>query len=196
MARRPRVSIRQAEPEVEAIEEVQREEDALVPVGGRPSLYRSNYAKMAKMLCARGATDKELAEAFDVSTNTILYWQTAHPEFGDAIRSGKCEVFDPLVERALAQRALGYAVDVEEVKVVQGQLVRVTVRKHFPPETAACVFWLKNRMGDKWKDSHTHEHIGVPLDQLTADELRQQIMAEAAALGLMVHTVPDNSTEH
>ncbi len=32
--------------------------------------------------------------------------------------------------------------------------------KHYPPDTTACIFWLKNRQRDKWRDRLDHEHSG------------------------------------
>ncbi|HVX91572.1 MAG TPA: hypothetical protein VHC20_08270 [Candidatus Paceibacterota bacterium] len=154
---------------------------------GPKSTYDPKFAKIAKMLCERGATDDELATAFGKTTSTIKQWKIQHPDFGEAVRQGKSDVFDPKVERALAQRALGYALDVEEVKVTKnGEVVRYTTRKEFPPDVTACIFWLKNRKPEVWRDVHKYEHTGkVEVNEgLTAAELRQQILDEAAKLGL------------
>jgi transposase-like protein len=71
------------------------------------------FPKTAKFLAQRGATQAEIADCFDVSTRTLKYWITQYRELQEAIEAGN-EVFNPRVERALAERALGYSVDVEE----------------------------------------------------------------------------------
>lgn len=153
---------------------------------GPKSTYDKKYAPIAKQMCSWGARDADLADAFGVTTFTIAFWQTQFPEFKEAIRSGKVEVFDPLVERALAQRAIGYSVDTEEVKITKdGDEVRYQVRKHYPPETTACIFWLKNRQPGKWRDIWKIEHDGkIEMEKLTASELLDEIRKEAAELGI------------
>ena len=38
---------------------------------GRPTLYREEYTEQALKLCRLGATDRELADFFDVHVDTI-----------------------------------------------------------------------------------------------------------------------------
>ena len=33
-------------------------------------------------------------------------------------------------------------------------------REHLPPDVTACIFWLKKRRRDDWRDKHDHEHTG------------------------------------
>jgi uncharacterized protein YjcR len=57
--------------------------------GGRKTSYKPAYAECAKTLCAVGGyTDKNLAEAFDVSEMTINRW-LKHVEFQLAVKAGK-----------------------------------------------------------------------------------------------------------
>lgn len=149
--------------------------------------YKPEYARIAAVLAAQGATDGVLAKAFDVHTSTIRDWYSTYPAFGEAVRTGKAEVFDPLVERALAQRAVGYSVDVTEVKYVGKDADRVedVIRKHFPPDTTACIFWLKNRQPDKWRDVHDHKHSGkVDMESKSAEMLLDEIKSELARFGI------------
>lgn len=150
------------------------------------SKYKPEFAKMARILAEQGATDDILADAFSVSTSAIKGWYSAHPEFGTAVREGKNVVFDPKVERSLAQRALGYTVDTEEVKILaNGDIIRYPVRKHFPPDTTACIFWLKNRNPTAWRDVQDHRHTGkLDIDTMTAAQLLDEIRKEAQELGI------------
>jgi hypothetical protein len=95
-------------------------------------------------------------------------------------------------ERALAERAVGYSVDVEECFVIGGQVVRETVRKYYPPDVTACIYWTKNRMPEKWRDVQRHEVNAIGLK--SAEELRQLLAAEFKDLvdqGILVLPSPD-----
>lgn len=129
--------------------------------GGRPTKYKPEYAKQAAKLCNLGATDKELADFFDVSINTIDNWKVAHEEFLGAITVAK-DAFDNRVERSLYQKAVGYTYDAVKIMQYEGQVIEVPYREHVPPDTASMIFWLKNRRKDQWRDrieqEHTHKH--------------------------------------
>jgi hypothetical protein len=60
---------------------------------GRPSSYRPEYAVQAEKFCRLGATDRELADFFEVSEQTINAWKEAHPEFLESLRAdpGSCD---------------------------------------------------------------------------------------------------------
>ena len=66
----------------------------------------------------------------------------------------------PRVERALYERAVGYTFDKEELKVVNGEIRRVRVTEHVPPEFNSMRFWLANRQKKRWKDL-AHLELGV-----------------------------------
>ena len=56
---------------------------------GRPTNYRDEYAQQAGKLAKLGATDKELADFFDVTTTTINNWKVNFPEFLASLKMGK-----------------------------------------------------------------------------------------------------------
>jgi len=124
---------------------------------GRPSLYKEEYNDQAYKLCLLGATDKELADFFDVVEDTINEWKKRYENFSVSIKRGKT-IADSNVADKLYQRALGYSHPDVELKVLsdgQGQgsrIEKVDITKHYPPETAAAIFWLKNRQSSKWRD--------------------------------------------
>lgn len=155
--------------------------------GGRPSSYNPKYAGIAKKLCALGATDADLASAFGVTTPTIWAWRNQFPEFFNALKESK-GAFDEVVERSLAQRALGYTYDTEEIKLTKdGEVLRVPVRKHIPPDTTACIFWLKNRRPEQWRDVNRFEHTGrdggpVEVDHNVRGEIERRISGIASRL--------------
>jgi hypothetical protein len=122
--------------------------------GGRPTVYRQEYAKIARAMCERGATDAELADAFDVSSMTIWRWRARYPAFSEALKVAKGE-FDDRVERSLAQRAVGYSYDTVKIFLPAGsrEPVIVPYREHVCPDAYAAFKWLNCRRRLEWTDS-------------------------------------------
>jgi hypothetical protein len=127
--------------------------------GGRPSSYKPEFAKQAEKLCKLGATDADLADFFEVNTSTIWRWSGQHEEFCNALKGGK-EAADEKVERSLYQRAIGFEHDAVKIMQYEGQPVVVPYREKVAPDTTACIFWLKNRRRDQWRDRQDVEHSG------------------------------------
>jgi hypothetical protein len=155
--------------------------------GGRPTAYKPEYAEQARKLCILGATDVEIADFFGVAHPTVVKWKNKHPKFIEALKTGKA-ASDDRVERSLFHRAIGYSYDAEKVFPPKGEdkkPVIVKYREHVPPDTTACIFWLKNRRHQQWRDVHKHEH-GRPgdFDGMSKHELGDFIRREAEALGL------------
>lgn len=126
----------------------------------RPTKYRDEFAEQARKLCALGATAPDLANFFGVAVSTVKLWQVEHKAFSDALKVGK-SVADRMVEQSLFRRALGYEHDEVDIRVVGTKLVKTPLRKHYPPDTVACIFWLKNRKPKDWRDKH---EVGGPDD--------------------------------
>ena len=51
---------------------------------------------------------------------------------------------------------MGYEHQEDDIKVVDKQIVITPTIKHYPPDTTAGIFWLKNRQRDKWRDKQEH----------------------------------------
>jgi hypothetical protein len=123
-----------------------------LPPSRRPLLIQVGVVEQAQKLCGiLGATDRELAGFFNVALRTIANWQAQHPEFREALEHGKV-VADNRVEKSLYHRAVGYTFD--DVKIFYGKdgVAKVGYRKHVPPDTIACIFWLKNRRPEQWRE--------------------------------------------
>jgi transposase-like protein len=120
--------------------------------GGRETAYKNEYTKTAYSMCLLGATDKELANCFEVSEQTINVWKNKHEEFNLALKQGKIEA-DSIVAQKLYHRAIGYEHPEIITASYQGQITdTMTVTKHYAPDPTAAIFWLKNRQPDKWRD--------------------------------------------
>ena len=126
---------------------------------GRPSLYREEFAKQAEKLCALGATDIELADFFEVDVRTFYRWMAEYDEFCQSVKAAK-SVADNRVIRSLYERATGYEREEIDIRVVNNEIVETPTRKFYPPDTTACIFWLKNRDKENWRDKIDHEMSG------------------------------------
>lgn len=129
--------------------------------GGRPSKFKAEYVEQAYIACARmGATDIDLAKLFAVDEKTINTWKHKHPEFLQSLKVGKDEFDTGMVEAALRERATGYSHPEDKIFNDGGEPLIVPTTKHYPPDTTAGIFWLKNRQPDRWRDKLDHEHTG------------------------------------
>lgn len=141
----------------------------------RATLYRPEYAEQARKFCLLGATDIQLADLFEVSVGAIAKWKKAHPEFKEALKRGK-DMANAEVAHSLYKRAIGYSHKELDIRVVKGEVLKTVVLKQYPPDVTACIFFLKNRDKERWKDKHETEHSGnVTYNNLTDEELDHKI---------------------
>lgn len=128
---------------------------------GRPTDYKPEYVSQAEKLCRLGATDRELADFFEVDVRSIYRWAQAHDAFCQALKVGK-EACDDRVERALYNRAVGYHHSAVKIFMPAGAEAPVYApyTEHVAPDVGAASLWLKNRRGDLWRDKQQHEHTG------------------------------------
>ena len=120
--------------------------------GGRPTVYRQEYLEIARHACMLGATNDGLAERFDVSVRTIGTWIATIPEFSDAVKAGR-HVADEAVVSALFARATGMEHRMTKVFCHDGQPVTATYTVELPPDVRACIFWLRNRRPQQWREN-------------------------------------------
>lgn len=128
-------------------------------LGGRRTDYRPEMAEQAEKLCRLGATDKELADFFDVTEQTVNNWKSSQPGFFESLKKGKI-LADAEVANSLYNRALG--------------------SDDYPPDTTACIFWLKNRQPGKWRDKVQTE-VTVTTHEQWLDELDEDDEPEGEA---------------
>jgi len=120
-------------------------------MAGRPSKFRVEFITQAEKLCALGATDRDVADFFEVSEATLNRWKLTYPEFCASLKLGKTPA-DDRVEQSLYRKAVGYSFDSEKIFHFQGHITRAECIEHVPPDTTACIFWLKNRRPEQWRD--------------------------------------------
>lgn len=115
-----------------------------------------------------GATDKDLAEMFDVSVRTINQWKKEHPSFKDAMNRGKI-VADANVADSLYNRAVGVSVKLQKAFVDKnGVEHKITVKEEIPGDVNAQRFWLNNRRPKEWREKHS---VDVDFSNMTDEQL-------------------------
>jgi hypothetical protein len=117
---------------------------------GQPTLYQPEYNELAHNYCLLGATNEVLGDFFGVTSRTIDNWIATHPDFADAVYRGRA-VADAVVVRALFERAKGFSHQVSRTTLYQGVEHTITNTVSYPPDTQACMFWLRNRQRHYWQ---------------------------------------------
>ena len=122
--------------------------------------------QLAYQCCRDGKSSEDLAEVFDVSSQTIRNWSRAYPSFARAIQAGRDHFDTHGVEKSLLRKAMGYEyteVRTEEITLKQGRgenqisapaIKRIVTNKHVVPSDTAAMFWLQNRNKKRWKPIH------------------------------------------
>ncbi len=121
-----------------------------MPTPEQPKLYNPAYCELARDYCLVGATNEVLADFFGVSRRTIQNWIATHPDFADAVRKGRVAA-DAKVVRAPFERATGFSGKVTRTTLYRGEKHTITTTVSYPPDTQACVFWLRNRQSEYWQ---------------------------------------------
>lgn len=120
--------------------------------GGRPSSYKPEFAQIAYRHCLLGATDKDLAAAFGVHVDTIDEWKRKQPKFSESLKKGKFDA-DATIAESLFHRAKGYSHKAVKIMQHEGVAFDHEYTEHYPPDTAACIFWLKNRRPEQFRQN-------------------------------------------
>lgn len=84
-----------------------------------------------------------------MSPRTIDNWVAAHAPFAEAVRDGRLHA-DAEVASRLYERAIGFVQVIERREVFRGEEKVITTKVHYPPDTNACMFWLRNRQPKWW----------------------------------------------
>jgi hypothetical protein len=123
---------------------------------GRNTKFSDALGSKISELYKQGKTDREVAKLVGVSRTSLHYWKLKYPEFLNTVKEAK-DVADDYVEACLFSRATGYNYTGEKQYFFEGRLTRVPVPMHSPPDVAACIFWLKNRRPEIWRDAKVLE---------------------------------------
>lgn len=143
---------------------------------GRPSDWRPEYVEQCAKLAGLGLTHIQIADFLGITDRTFRRWMASKPELVEALRIPE-KAANERVTLSLYQLATGYDRWEEEIKVVQGEIVRVKVLRHYPPNASAAIFWQKAKGG--WTDNpDMQEPLPPPADgeaDPTVNETDKQI---------------------
>ena len=128
-----------------------------------------------------GLTDEQIAKNMGISRDTLYSWKKTYPDISDTLKKGK-EIVDRKVENSLLERALGGIHEVKKhIKVKQTyydergrkcekeEIKEVMDEVYTPGDTTAQIFWLKNRMPEKWREKQSlllEGGVGLKLEDL------------------------------
>ena len=149
----------------------------------RPSKYFTHVKPRLNEIkgwARNGLVDEQIAQNLGVATSTFYEYKKKFPELSEALKLNK-EAADLEVENASFKSAVGYEYEEVTRELINGELVVTkVVKKHMPPNVTAQIFWLKNRLPDKWRDRHEVGHSGSmeinnPLKDVPTSDLKSLI---------------------
>jgi hypothetical protein len=62
-----------------------------------------------------------------------------------------------------------------------GRPLTMAYTQHYPPDTWACLFWLRNRQPQNWREKVEHEHGDAPCAMAELDAAKERARRLAAA---------------
>lgn len=117
---------------------------------GRPSKYKPEFADKAGQLAKLGATDEEIAAYLDIAVPTFYEWKAKHDDFAKACKLNKAAADDRVEDSLFKQATSG--------------------------NTAAAIFWLKNRRAQEWRDKREY----TVQDHRSEDDIAKALMARVS----------------
>lgn len=143
-------------------------------------------AEMARV----GYTDEAVADFIGCTRRSVMNWRDKHDEFREALLDIRTPV-DQQVEHSLFQLAVGF--ETTETKVTRnadGEILKTEeTTKTVAPNPTSCIFWLKNRDRERWRD--VKEHVNQPND----DNAEEANLLEVARRILFAITAAEH-TKH
>lgn len=137
-----------------------------------------------------GLTKEQIAKNMGISRDTLNEWEKKYSDISDTLKKGK-EVADRKVENALYERALGGTHKVKKTfkvketyydaqgrKCEKEELQTATDEVYIPGDTTAQIFWLKNRMPEKWRDKQSVEVSGIAEEKGKLDDMLKQLCGD------------------
>ena len=97
-----------------------------------PKMDQLNLERV-EVIASMGLTDEQIAIILEISPRTLNYWKK-HEEFAQALKRGKIKA--------------------------DFQITQSLYKKGLAGDTTACIFWLKNRQPELWREKQQVEHSG------------------------------------
>jgi len=120
---------------------------------GRPSIYDPANLEQVTKYALLGLIDDEIADLFNVSTDTFSRWKRDIPGFLIALSEGR-EKADANVASSLYERACGYSHEAVKIFMPAGAEAPVYApyEEHIPADVAAARIWLYNRQRKRFNN--------------------------------------------
>ena len=147
--------------------------------GRRLIRYEERFERIAFARALLGDTMEEIAAVIGCRPETILKWRKDIPAFALALKKGKIPADDE-VTVALFRRATGYSHPAVKVFLDPDtkRPIYADFTEHYPPDTGACMAWLKNRRPELWRDRH--ELTGRDGGPIQTEDVTKDAAARAA----------------
>lgn len=118
-----------------------------------------------------GLSVEQIAHNMGIAVKTLYEWRKKYPPISEALRKGR-EVSDRHVENALYKKALGYEYEETKTYIVEGPDKQKTkrvevVKKYAQPDTASIIYWLNNRMPNRWRQQPRYDNESEALQKVT-----------------------------
>lgn len=101
---------------------------------GRPSKLSQEMVDRVTKLSLLGMTNEQIAGALQVATSTVSKWAAEDAQFSEALKAGREDA--------------------------DGNVVKSLYAKALEGDTTSCIFWLKNRRPQQWRDKVEMQHDG------------------------------------
>lgn len=131
-------------------------------------------------LIKEGKTEDEIGNILGVTRRTLNNWKGKHSDLLYAVREAR-QVADQLVEASLYSRALGYSHPETKTFMHEGCIITEDITKHYPPDTTAAMFWLRNRQPKRWREKTEGDvNVNNNFNTLTDEQLEAKIAEKLA----------------
>ena len=110
-------------------------------------------------MSAIGWPDFRIAKVFGVDVVTLWRWRKQYPEFAAASQTNEAERVAAM-HAAAFHRGVGYSYESEKIMVVNGEVIRVPVVEHCPPDPSVLKYYLNNRDRANWSEKTEVEQSG------------------------------------
>ncbi len=147
---------------------------SIIKTPGRPTKYNNEFpGKVIEMV---GLTHADMAKNLGIGYSTFYAHKEKYQEFSNAIKEADDKT-DNIVQSALFRRAIGYSHPDVHISNYKGDITKTEIKKHYPPDSTALIFWLKNRRPEEWRDKHEisgelgFHPVQSKMDELTEEQL-------------------------
>lgn len=171
---------------IQSVDDIRSVATAVRTSRGAPSQYKPEFCPLAHNLALLGKSDEQIAVALGISYSTIIRWMEKKKDFRLSVARAR-DAADGEIAKSLFERAKGYshpAVKIFPPRAIGEEPVIVPYVEHYPPDTGAASFWLRNREPAKWKERvESQSNVTLTLEALVL-----------SAIGLSTQPEPLNIT--